>query len=247
MANIDGHCAIDAETVYVQTIAGCSNTTSGGTTAAPFCLARTGINSAVANSKPLVVLAGTLADGFSVSTSGVLTIVGKSAVITPAAFTDGIAVASGEVYLRNLTIRGSASTGSQSNPGVSAASGGFLHMDTCAVSDNTGGGILLSGAAFDIKNTTVSGNGPGRAGTTSWGGALVNALPPSGSAVSLNLVTIQNNNGGGLICAGSIQGTGVLSVGNTNALLGQLDSNCGGFTSCVALDGGTACGAQSTP
>jgi hypothetical protein len=247
MANIDGHCATNAETVYVQSIAGCSNATSGGTAAAPFCLARTGVNSAVANGKPLVVLAGNLADGFSVSTPGVLTVVGKSAVITPAAFADGIAVASGEVHLRNLTVRGSAATGSQSNPGISAASGAFLHMDTCAVSDNTGGGILLGGAAFDIKNTAVSGNGPGRAGTTSWGGILVNVLPPSGGLASLDLVTIQNNDGGGLICAGSIQGTGVLSTGNTNALLGQLDSNCGSFTSCSALDGGATCGAQSTP
>jgi hypothetical protein len=247
MANIDGHCATDAEAVYVQNIAGCSSTTSGGTAVAPFCLAQTGVNSAVANVKPLVVLAGTLAAGFSVATPGVMTIVGKNAVITPAAFTDGIAMSSGEVYLRNLTVRGSASTGSQSNPGVSAASGGLLHMDTCVVSDNTGGGILLNGAAFDLKNTTVSGNGPGRTGTTSWGGILVNALPPSGSTASLNLVTVRNNDGGGLICAGSIQGTGVVATGNTNALLGQLDSNCGGFTSCSASDGGATCGAQSTP
>jgi Cys-rich repeat protein len=247
MANIDGHCATDSETVYVQNTTGCSSTTSGGTAAAPFCLAQTGVNSAVANSKRLVVLGGSLAAGFSVSTPGILTIVGKNAVITPAAFTDGIAVASGEVYLRDLTVRGSASTGSQSNPGVSAASGGILHMDTCAVSDNSGGGILLDGAAFDVKNTTVTGNGPGRTGTTSWGGILVNALPPTGSSTRLNLVTIQNNDGGGLICAGSIQGTGVLSSGNTNALLGQIDSNCGGFTSCSASDGGATCGAQSTP
>ena len=120
-------------------------------------------------------------------------------------------------------------------------------MDTCTVSDNTGGGILLNGAAFDLRNTTISGNGPGRTGTTSWGGILVNALPPSGSVAGLNFVTVRSNDGGGIICAGTIQGTGVLSTGNTNALLGQLDSNCGGFTSCSAADGGAACGAQSTP
>jgi hypothetical protein len=51
-------------------------------------------------------------------------------------------------------------------------------MDTCAVTNNPGGGILLNGAAFDIKNTTVTGNGPATfGGATAWGGILVKTFP----------------------------------------------------------------------
>ncbi len=238
MANLDGHCATDAETVYVVNKTGCSSSTSGGTASAPFCLARTGVNSAVANTKPLVVLSGALADGFSVSTPGVLTIVGKGAIITPAAFTDGIDVASGEVYLRSLTVNGSVSTGSPSNPGIAAATGAFLHMDTCSVIDNPGGGILLNGAAFDIENTVITGNGPGQTtGGTFWGGIRVDSLPTSGSTI-LNLATVETNNPVGVSCSGSITGTGVLVTGNTSA---QIANSCG-FNSCTSASNG--CGAQ---
>jgi hypothetical protein len=241
MSQSDGHCATDAETVYVQNKTGCSSSTSGGTAAAPFCVARIGVNSALTNSKPLVVLAGTLAAGFSVSAPGVLTIVGKSAIITPEAFTDGIAIASGEVYLRNLTVQGNAATGSTTNPGISAGVGVTLHMDKCAVTNNTGGGILLNGAAFQIENTIITGNGAGQTtGGLVWGGIRVDSLPASGPTV-LNLVTVQNNNAVGISCSGNITGTGILATGNTSA---EIANSCG-FTSCTpALDGGSGCGAQ---
>jgi hypothetical protein len=113
-------------------------------------------------------------------------------------------------------------------------------MDRCKVADNPGGGILLNGAAFDIRNTTVTGNGP-NTDSTPWGGIYVQSLPASG-ATNLTFVTIQNNPGPGLVCASAtaIQGTGVLATGNT---LSQISTSCG-VTSCSPLDGGTGCGAQ---
>ncbi len=249
MANIDGHCATDAETVYVENKTGCSTTTSGGTAAVPFCAARVGVNLAgTTNGKTLVVLTGALADfGVAVPTKP-LTVVGKGAVITPAlATTDGIDITSGEIYLRGITVQGGTVTGMGVNASPTSGSSVTLHMDTCAVTNNQGGGILLNGAAFDIKNTTVTGNGPGAfGGSTAWGGILVNN-PPSGETTILNLVTIENNVGGGLSCNGAITGMGVLATGNTEAALGQILASCGGFTSCSTFDGGANCGAQTAP
>jgi hypothetical protein len=120
-------------------------------------------------------------------------------------------------------------------------------MDTCAVIDNPGGGILLNGAAFDIKNTTVTGNGPGTSPVSgaAYGGIRIDTLPASGPT-ALNLLTIQNNKQVGLSCPGSGAGAGpitaVLASGNAG---GDIGPTCG-FTSCGS-DGGATCGAQSVP
>ena len=248
MNNIDGHCATDAETVYVQNVtATCSDSATGaGSTATPFCTAHTGVNVASTTSgKTLVVLTGALAD-FSIAVpSKTLTVVGKGAVITPAASTDGIDITNGVVYLRALTVQGNASpaTGMGINATPGTGSTVTLYMNGCKVTNNPGGGILLNGAAFDIENTTLTGNGPNTV-STQWGGIYVQNLPSSGPT-TLNLVTIQNNNGGGLTCSGGIQGTGVLSAGNINTA-SQISSACT-VTSCSTSDGGATCGAQSTP
>jgi len=87
-------------------------------------------------------------------------------------------------------------------------------MDTCAVINNPGGGILINGAAFDIKNTTVSNNGSGSLGGRAWGGVIANN-PPTGGPTTLSDVTIQNNGQVGLVCSGSIAvSTSVLATGN---------------------------------
>ncbi len=244
--NIDGHCATDAETVYVQNSTDCSSTAAGGTAAAPFCAAQAGIGAAKSSGKPLVVITGTLAAASTVlSLTAPLTIVGKSsATLTPATGGDGIDITSGTVYLRNLSVQGSAS--SSTGIGISAAptagSAVTLHLDTCAVEGNPGGGILLNGAAFTLANATVTGNGPGILGAISWGGVLVSGLPASGPT-TLDLVTISTNDGGGLTCSGAISGSGVLSLGNTNAV-SPIGATCG-FSSCPSA--GATCGAQAQP
>lgn len=243
MVNIDGHCATDAETIYVQNVTGCSNSATSGTSAVPFCDATIGVNAAVStNGKILAVLAGALSS-FSVSAPAKpLTIVGKAAMVTPAAFSDGITITAGEVYLRGITVQGS--TIAQTKAGINAGTGVTLHMDTCSIINNPGGGILLNGAAFDIENTTVTGNGPGTFSGLPWGGVLMQNIPASGPT-TLNLVTVQNNNGGGVACSGAITGTGVLATGNTNTV-SQIGASCG-FTSCSASAASATCGAQSTP
>jgi hypothetical protein len=246
--NIDGHCATDAETVYVQNVAGtCTDSGTGaGSAATPFCTARYAVTTAISTSgKDLVVMKGTVAD-FSIATpSKALTVVGQTATITPGgAGADGIDITSGTVYLRNLTVQGVTTAGSQTGVGINALPGSpvTLYVTGCTIKNNLGG-ILLNGAAFDIENTTVSNNAAGVLGAIRWGGILVNSPPTTGPAI-LNHVTIQNNAQVGLSCSAPITtSTTVLSSGNVNGSVDPADQISGcGFTSCTAS--GTGCGAQ---
>jgi hypothetical protein len=194
---------------------------------------------------PLLVLHGALSGGFTgVALSAPLTVVGKGAVITPAPGSDGIGIVAGDLTLRGLTLRGSAasSTGIGINAAVTSGNTLVLRMDTCAVTDNPGGGIFLNGAGFVIKNTTVSRNGPN---PTVWGGIAVQN-PPAGGPTTLSQVTISDNKQAGLVCSASLAagnaGTGVLATQN----LGDIDiSSLCGISPCSASSAG--CGAQSMP
>jgi hypothetical protein len=247
----DGHCATDAEAIYVGMLGSATCLESNaGTAQAPVCSLLNGVGLAKTSSKPVVLIRGALSAGSAViAVTSPLTIVGRSGATvtaTAAASADAITITSGEITLRNLTIQGTASPATGIGIKASPDSGSTvtLHVDTCAVKGNPGGGILLNGANFDIKNTTVTGNGPATfGGATAWGGILISNPPASGS-LNLSLVTIQTNDGGGLSCTSAMQGAGVLSTGNNNALLGQIVPACG-ITACTPAS--TTCGAQSTP
>jgi hypothetical protein len=174
--------------------------------------------------------------------SAPLTVVGRSAIIAPADYTDGISITRGEIYLRTLTVAGNPSGVTGMGVNAQAATGAtvVLQMDGCTVKDNPGGGVLLVGASFDIRNSRITGNGPAQSASgTSWGGIRVESLPAAGQA-SLNLVTIQKNLGSGLSCAGAIQGQGVLASGNTAP---DIDPTCGAaMVSCTSPS--LTCGAQ---
>jgi hypothetical protein len=90
-------------------------------------------------------------------------------------------------------------------------------LDSVTVDSCQKGGIFLGGAAFDIRNTTVTNNGPGQAGATAWGGIIVNALPSTGPA-QLALVTIASNKQVGIACNQAITGTGVLATANVGGI-----------------------------
>jgi len=244
LSQSDGHCATDAETVYVGTLGGATcNESNAGTAQAPVCSVQNGVGLAKSGSKPVVVIRGALTSGSTnIAITAPLTIVGKNnAMLTPAATgADAIGITNGVVYLRGVTVQGGNSTGIGINAAPTSGNAVTLHMSDCRVTNNPGGGVFLSGAAFDIENSIITGNGPGQTtGGTFWGGIRVDSLPTSGPTV-LNLVTVQSNNPVGVSCSGSIAGTGVLVTGNTSA---QIANSCG-FSSCTAaLDGGTGCGA----
>ena len=242
---LDGHCAADTETVYVGALGTATcNESNAGAPQAPVCSLLAGVGLAKKNSVPVVLIIGILtAASTNIAVSSPLTIVGRNnATVAPtvAPGADCITITSGEIFLRNLTIQGTASPAT--GMGINAIAGTTLHMDTCAVINNPGGGILLNGAAFDLKNVTVNGNGPGQTtGGTPWGGIRVDALPSSGTT-SLNLVTINTSKQIGLSCAGVVTGTGVFVSGSA----GGIDvSNACSVTACAATS--ATCGVQSQP
>ena len=246
---LDGHCATDAETIYVGTVgtATCLET-NPGTALAPVCTAQSGVGLAKSG---VVVIRGNLAAGSTtIAVTSPLTIVGRTGgTITSAGVeADGITITSGEVFLRNLTIQGS--TSPKTGVGINAGTGGgnavTLHMDTCAVINNPGGGILLNGAAFDFKDVLVSGNGTGQDGLVTWSGIYIKTLPSTG-ATKLNLVSVVNNGSPGMTCISTDSGpnTGVYAADNGGTSGVNIANSCG-ISSCNPAAIGT-CGSSLTP
>jgi hypothetical protein len=165
-----------------------------------------------------------------------MTIVGQNAgTITATGSMATVHVSGGDIYIRDLTITGG-------SPGLWADSGTIVRLNHVSVSNNAAGGILLDGAGFDIKNTTVTGNGA-NTGTVVFGGIGV-ANTPTGAQVpkTLTLSTVTSNQLLGISCATgamfSPTPAGVLVATNTGSDIG---TSCG-FTSCGAASG--TCGAQ---
>jgi hypothetical protein len=232
MFHQDGHCALSSETVYVQSKTGCvtSASTSAGTVDMPFC--RLDAALASASTKSLILIRGSISGSATASNGPPISIIGQSAAILPDTGVPGLLVTGTAVYARALKIAGG------DNIGIVVNTGGSIRLDGVTVDSMAKGGILVdaTAATFDIRNTTVTNNGPGQQGATPWGGILLLSAP-DGGASSLDLVTIENNKWTGLVCLGTISGTGVLASGNTS---GDIAPACG-ITSCTAS--GATCGA----
>jgi len=109
-------------------------------------------------------------------------------------------------------------------------------MTGLVVDGNKKGGVLIDGAAFDLRGSTIVGNGPGDIMGFPWGGIRIQNADGVAPA-TLDRLTIQNNNPVGLSCAGTVKGTGVLASANTSV---DIAPTCG-ITPC-SLSGPT-CGA----
>jgi hypothetical protein len=138
---------------------------------------------------------------------------------------------SGDTYARDLKLS------SMTTAVLASGSGATLRLNHVSVVNSPGGGILLDGAGFDIRNTIVTGNGPGISGATVWGGVLINN-PPSAGPSRLQLLSVQSNNQVGIACSAPVTGTGVLASGNAGGV--NIATTCG-FTSCGAAS--ATCGA----
>ena len=249
MAHQDGRCATDAETIYVEPKTGtdCRNVLQDdldGTAALPFCnidLARRVLASDSAKAQPrtLVRVRGTssAAIGPFTRTPGrsEVSIIGQPSAVIAGGAQQGLDLRSGSFYLRGLKVSASVLVGINAAP--TASDSLTLRLDTVTVDSCLKGGIFLAGVAFEIRNTTVTRNGP--SDDLSWGGIRVQALPVSGPSV-LDLVTVQNNNAAGVSCAAGapIQGTGVFASDNA---AGQIASTCG-IIACSPLS--STCGAS---
>jgi hypothetical protein len=227
LAHLDGRCATEAETIHVRAGSGCGG---GGTTAQPVC-ELDGARPLINAGRRLVLVHG-LVQGFtwSLPSGGPVTIIGRDQpVIAGGARAGGRLTGTGEIWLRDLAFSSSALQGLVAEPGVN------LHADRLLVEGNRGGGILLDGARFHLRDTVVNDNGPGQQGATAWGGILVQSPPPGGGR--LERVSVTKNRQIGLSCSGTIQGTGVYASENVG---GEIAPTCG-LAACPAAGGG--CGA----
>jgi hypothetical protein len=185
--------------------------------------------------RDLIVVTGTVSGAswtYANDVGGDLSIVGQGGAAKIAgSASPGFSTQSGGVYIRSVRFSPSASIGIK-------ATGGFLTLERVTVDSCMGGGILLDGASFHLENTTVTNNGPGQQGTSSWGGILVNTLPTTGPAF-LDFVTIKDNKQVGLACINKIVGTNVFASGNSGGI--DIQALCN-VTACPVA--GTDCGAQ---
>jgi hypothetical protein len=219
MKHQDFRCASDAETVVV--------------TSTPT------LPSSFPTGKRLVIIRGSVTGTVEWTLSGgQVTIIGQSTGVlngNGSTTTATMHLTGGDFFMRDLSITGG-------SPGLWAdGTGAIARLDHVSVSNNTSGGILLDGAAFEIKNTTVNGNGPNLAGTTPFGGILILNTPSAGPQV-LSFSTINTNGQIGVVC-----GTGaavtpapptVMVTGNTG---GQKSGPCD-LTPCTTAS--SSCGAQ---
>jgi hypothetical protein len=233
MSHQDGRCATDGEVIYVENKGGCASsalTPMSGSAGTPFCGPQVALD-AVSTTRSLIVVSGVVS-GFSwgdPSGTVPLTIIGKNAAVIAGGAAVGIQVSGARnLYSRDITVR------SGEQEGVIIQSGATLRLDHVTVDSNRRGGILLDGAAFDIRNSTITNNGP--SADLTWGGIRVQSLPATGQT-EVHLLTITDNKAPGLSCVGPIQGDGVLASGNST---GDIASTCG-LTACSPA--GPTCGA----
>ena len=153
------------------------------------------------------------------------------ALINPGAGVGLQCTGAAQMYVRGLTIKGG---GEQ---GVTVESGAKLQLENASIINNDHGGILVNGATLILRNSTVSGNGPGDFMNLGilWGGIRMQS-PAAGTL--LDRVSITDNKAPGISCSAGVQGTGVLATGNPTADI----TNACGVTSCATA--GSACGAQ---
>jgi hypothetical protein len=205
-----------------------------GNTNSQMALATTGLSPVVIGRKNSSGVAGTVpataATALSISSDTVL-IRDLTVNLGGGATSTGILVTGAGTNVTLLRVTASLGMGL----GIDAETGTTLAMNNCTVTNNAmGGGILLNGGAFDVEDTTITGNGP--SADLTWGGIKIQS--PIASADTLNLLTVQNNLGPGVSCSGPVAGSGVLASGNAT---GQIAGACG-FSSCGTA--GTMCGAQ---
>ena len=239
LAHIDaGRCATDEETVYVENRTGCG---SAGTKEMPACSTGEAANLVRAN-RNLVVVRGRAGGATWSVSNGVnrIEIVGQQNAIIEGGGPTGIDLRTrGDFLIRDVSVQG------YTRPGVGllAQSGTILRLRRVRVQQNTGGGIHVNGARFDIRDTLVAKNGPGQTGplNTLWGGILVQPVP-SGAPKRLEKVTLRNNSPSGLACESAIEAEGIRAAPDADSTE-PITEGCGNITSC---EGSPAQGCGST-
>jgi hypothetical protein len=218
MAHQDGRCASDAETIYVQFTQTCTTDSilTAGTPTVPFCNLGPAVI-ALSMARRVIVVRGTV-DGTSIVIQGIpsskqVSIIGQNDGLLGAPTTQQpiLHLTGGDVYFRDVTLKNSL------DMGMVVDGGATLRLDGVTFDNNSKGGLLLDGSAFDIRNSVFTNNGPGTIGALAWGGILVQGAAAPGPR-SLAQVTITNNKPVGLSCSAAISGSGIYAAGNAGGV-----------------------------
>jgi hypothetical protein len=209
MSHLDGHCATDAETLYVK--AGgvrCAGGSAGdGSSGSPFCRIEDGLKKTTA-AKHLLLLRGPdgLA-GWTTTAGPQLSVIGQAgATIGPGA-SIGIHITGRDVYLRGVTVTGFTESG------ILADMAATLRLDGCLITGNNGG-VLVDGGDFAIVNTIVAANHMGLVPDgTFYGGVRLRSVA-AGKLTSFRYNTVVDNEVAGLSCAGPYAVQSLLASGN---------------------------------
>jgi hypothetical protein len=232
LRHLGGRCATDAETIYVRRGPPCG---AAGTSAVPLCAVEAALP-LLSGTRRVVLLRGVL-DGFEWNDAipgDVVSVIGQNGAVLAGGAKSGVGLAGGgTVYLRGITVR------SSELAGISATDGVTLRLENVVVDGNRGGGILLDGARFEIRDVRVTDNGAGQVGAVIWSGILVQNVP-SGGPARLERVSIVGNQATGLSCDAQIEGTGVHVRANAGTI--DVSASCR-VTSCPTEN--ATCGSSS--
>ena len=230
MSHLDGRCATDDETVYVQGVPSPCSDNGAGTRLMPLCHAQLALDLVKAG-RPATPDAGSTADGGDAGADAATDSGGgaQKTIKDLVVMRGGNTLWSIDAPGRTITVVGQANasvsagsdtsinvidgiiylrglhvSGGTGQPAV-IASGGELHMDRCVVSGNAGGGVQISNAGFDISNSIIAGNGPATFNAvTPWSGLYLGAVPTGAVSRFVNN-TVAENTGVGMVCASTPQ------------------------------------------
>jgi hypothetical protein len=236
LAHQDGRCASEAETIYVQQTATCVATAdpTAGSATTPFCGLDKGAV-ALSPTRRLFVVRGTV-QGTAWTLQGTATdpqisLVGQQTAVLAGGASPGLRIVGANLFCRALKITRSVDVG------IVVSGAATLRLEDSSVDNNGGGGVLLQQSSFDLRNVTVSDNGPGTLNLATWGGIAI-VDPPANGSKRLQRVSIVQNKGPGLSCSTVVDGDGVRADQNSTV---DVNPTCG-VTSCGAPS--ATCGAM---
>jgi hypothetical protein len=222
MSHQDHRCASDAETIYVEKVAGCSMGDGMGTKDRPYCVTQDAINN-VSGTKRVILLRGAAPHGAFVAslTGAEVSVVGAGAgaTISPGAVV-GINLSKGTLYVRGVTVKGGMDTGL-----LAEGTGSVIKLNRCVIIQNKGG-ILVNNAGFEINNTIVAENqetqilnGP------TYGGVFLRSA--AGKPTVFRNNTIVSNAGLGLQCDANYRTSNLIVAKNSFQLSGCVPTGAG--------------------
>jgi hypothetical protein len=204
MFHQDGHCATDAESVYVQPasvtcVPGAG--TAGGTSSMPFCQLAVAVTSAGAR-RLFVLRGGSITGGTTISNGGPYSLIGQSATITADVGQAGLHVSGTDVYVRGVKI----GTLNAATIGIIADGSATIRLDGVEIDNMPQGGLRVTDSAgYDVINSIFAGNGGTRDEGNRFVGGVWIDTPPSNQLSRFAFNTVVSNKRDGVTCASAIQ------------------------------------------